>query len=247
MTREVDAGYLRHFQTTKNLQGRFGTAAGLDTAITPQGYMERDQAAKTIYGALPRKGRQGIDTREAWRVDVFTSPGRSYDSGVALAKRLGTLGVRVSVEADTLLSGYDLGPLAGMTFDEMRTYEQTHRLPAGSTDKIVAYKLGFSGPLAIGRQTSEGHYQQVQLAVESRLATSVSTDLVLFIGTSSTVGVIEDWSQRDAEFMQTGVMLPAAYHQPTIARGEVRFFRAIVDDVIPLVPGGSVMGAPLPG
>lgn len=247
MARKVEAGYLRHFQTTKNLQGRFGTASDLDVTITPQGYLERDTVAETIYDVLPRKGGKGIDTKEAWRVDVYTSPGRSYDSGLALAEKLGSFGVRTAVEADSLLSGYDLGPLAGMTFAEMREYESRHSLPAGSTDRIMAYKLGFPGPLAIGRQTSEGHYQQVQLAVESRLATSIDTDLVLFIGNSSTIGVIEDWSQRDTVFMNTGYMPAAEYRQPTIARGQVGFFTALVDEVVPLLPSDAAMDAPLHG
>lgn len=247
MTREVDAGYLRHFQTTKNLQNRFGTAPNADVTITPQGYIERDQAAKSIYGALPRRGKPGMDTMESWRVDVFTSPGRSHDSGLALAEKLGGLGVRVTVEADSLLSGYDLGPLAGMTLNEMRAYEGRNQLPPGSIDKIMAYKLGFSTSLAIGRQTSEGHYQQVQLAVEHRLATRIDTDLVLFIGNSSTVGVIEDWARRDAAYMQTGVLPPAQYRQPTIPRGEVHFFRAVVDNVFPLPPNDASIDAALHG
>lgn len=245
MARVVDAGYLAHFHTKKNEQDRFGTSPDLDTTITSLGYQQRDAAAETIYGALPRQGRQGTDIGEAWRVDVFTSPGRSYESGLALADKLGKLGVRVAVEADTLLSGYDLGPLAGMSLREMRAIEGKNQLPPGTIDKITAYKLGFSTSLAIGQQTSEGHYQQVQLAVENRLATSVGTDLVLFIGTSSTIGVMEDWTQRDTAYIQTGVLPPARYRQPAIARGEVRFFRAIVDDVIPLLPSDTVIDAPL--
>lgn len=247
MAREVDAGYMRHFQTTKNLQDRFGTSSELDVTITPQGYVERDAAAETIYEALPRKGGKGVNTKESWRVDVFTSPGRSYDSGLALAEKLGSYGVRIAVEADPLLSGYDLGPLAGMTLKEMRAREGRNQLPPGSIDKIMAYKLGFSTSLAIGRQTSEGHYQQVQLAVENRLVTTVDTDLVLFIGNSSTIGVIEDWAHRDAVYMQTGVLPPARYRQPTIPRGEVGFFRAVIDTVMPPLPNDSAMDAPLLG
>lgn len=228
-----DAGFLRHFHTTKNRDGRFGTAPGLDVTITDQGYRERDTVALAIYNVLRR--RVEPDTiATASRVDVFTSPGRSYDSGRALAHKLGALGVRVAVDADPLLNGYDLGPLAGKTLAEMRA------LDPDTARRVEAYKQGFGGPLTAG-QTSENHYRQVQRGVESHVFSDRHTDLILFIGNSSTVGVIDDLVRRGTVLAQTGRLLPPEYRQADLERGEVRFFNAL-DHIWSLSPAQFIEG-----
>src|SRR6185312_17063762 len=100
---------------------------------------------------------------------IFTSAGRPYDSGLILAEKLGSFGMRCKVASESWLDGYDLGRLAGKSLAEMQA------LDPDATERVMAYKLGFPGELHLGTSSSRRHYWQVLAGVENGLRQSVDT------------------------------------------------------------------------